>query len=94
MIIKNKATKKEYEITQEQWANIVANVNLRYKYSVVSTKDISNRIIEDSEKIIINPQEIINFKKYKTTKKKKKRISPVLLDRAVQGLCLPQSNPG
>ena len=52
MIIKNKATKKEYEITQEQWANIVANVNLRYKYSVVSTKDISNRIIEDSEKII------------------------------------------
>ena len=71
MIIKNKATKKEYEITQEQWANIVANVNLRYKYSVVSTKDISNRIIEDSEKIIINPQEIINFKKYKTTKKKK-----------------------
>jgi len=70
MIIKNKAT-KEYEITQEQWANIVANVNLRYKYSVVSTKDISNRIIEDSEKIIINPQEIINFKKYKTTKKKK-----------------------
>lgn len=71
MIIKNKATKKEYEITQEQWANIVANVNLRYKYSVVSTKDINNRIIEDSEKIIINPQEIINFKKYKTTKKKK-----------------------
>ncbi len=71
MIIKNKATKKEYEVTQEQWANIVANVNLRYKYSVVSTKDISNRIIEDSEKIIINPQEIINFKKYKTTKKKK-----------------------
>ena len=71
MIIKNKATKKEYEITQEQWANIVANVNLRYKYSVVSTKYISNRIIEDSEKIIINPQEIINFKKYKTTKKKK-----------------------
>ena len=71
MIIKNKATKKEYEITQEQWANIVANVNLRYKYSIVSTKDISNRIIEDSEKIIINPQEIINFKKYKTTKKKK-----------------------
>ena len=71
MIIKNKATKKEYEITQEQWANIVANVYLRYKYSVVSTKDISNRIIEDSEKIIINPQEIINFKKYKTTKKKK-----------------------
>ena len=71
MIIKNKATKKEYEITQEQWANIVANVNVRYKYSVVSTKDISNRIIEDSEKIIINPQEIINFKKYKTTKKKK-----------------------
>lgn len=71
MIIKNKATKKEYEITQEQWANIVSNVNLRYKYSVVSTKDISNRIIEDSEKIIINPQEIINFKKYKTTKKKK-----------------------
>ena len=71
MIIKNKATKKEYEITQEQWANIVANVNLRYKYSVVSTKDISNRLIEDSEKIIINPQEIINFKKYKTTKKKK-----------------------
>ena len=71
MIIKNKATKKEYERTQEQWANIVANVNLRYKYSVVSTKDISNRIIEDSEKIIINPQEIINFKKYKTTKKKK-----------------------
>jgi len=71
MIIKNKATKKEYEITQEQWANIVANANLRYKYSVVSTKDISNRIIEDSEKIIINPQEIINFKKYKTTKKKK-----------------------
>jgi len=71
MIIKNKATKKEYEITQEQWANIVANVNLRYKYSVVSTKDISSRIIEDSEKIIINPQEIINFKKYKTTKKKK-----------------------
>jgi len=71
MIIKNKATKKEYEITQEQWANIMANVNLRYKYSVVSTKDISNRIIEDSEKIIINPQEIINFKKYKTTKKKK-----------------------
>lgn len=71
MIIKNKATKKEYEVTQEQWANIVANVNLRYKYSVVSTKDISSRIIEDSEKIIINPQEIINFKKYKTTKKKK-----------------------
>lgn len=71
MIIKNKATKKEYEITQEQWANIVSNVNLRYKYSVVSTKDISSRIIEDSEKIIINPQEIINFKKYKTTKKKK-----------------------
>lgn len=71
MIIKNKATKKEYEVTQEQWANIVSNVNLRYKYSVVSTKDISNRIIEDSEKIIINPQEIINFKKYKTTKKKK-----------------------
>ena len=71
MIIKNKATKKEYEITQEQWANIVANANLRYKYSVVSTKDISNRIIDDSEKIIINPQEIINFKKYKTTKKKK-----------------------
>ena len=71
MVIKNKATKKEYEITQEQRANIVANVNLRYKYSVVSTKDISNRIIEDSEKIIINPQEIINFKKYKTTKKKK-----------------------
>ncbi len=71
MIIKNKATKKEYEVTQEQWANIVANANLRYKYSVVSTKDISNRIIEDSEKIIINPQEIINFKKYKTTKKKK-----------------------
>ena len=71
MIIKNKTTKKEYEITQEQWANIVANVNVRYKYSVVSTKDISNRIIEDSEKIIINPQEIINFKKYKTTKKKK-----------------------
>ena len=71
MIIKNKATKKEYEVTQEQWANIVANVNLRYKYSVVSTKDISNRIIEDREKIIINPQEIINFKKYKTTKKKK-----------------------
>ena len=71
MIIKNKATKKEYEVTQEQWANIVANVNLRYKYSVVSTKDISNRIIEDSEKIIINPQEIINFKKYKTTKNKK-----------------------
>ena len=71
MIIKNKATKKEYEVTQEQWANIVAIVNLRYKYSVVSTKDISNRIIEDSEKIIINPQEIINFKKYKTTKKKK-----------------------
>lgn len=71
MIIKNKATKKEYEVTQEQWANIVSNVNLRYKYSVVSTKDISSRIIEDSEKIIINPQEIINFKKYKTTKKKK-----------------------
>ena len=71
MIIKNKATKKEYEVTQEQWANIVANANLRYKYSVVSTKDISNRIVEDSEKIIINPQEIINFKKYKTTKKKK-----------------------
>lgn len=71
MIIKNKATKKEYEVTQEQWANIVANANLRYKYYVVSTKDISNRIIEDSEKIIINPQEIINFKKYKTTKKKK-----------------------
>lgn len=71
MIIKNKATKKEYEVTQEQWANIVANANLRYKYSVVSTKDISSRIIEDSEKIIINPQEIINFKKYKTTKKKK-----------------------
>ena len=68
MIIKNKATKKEYEVTQEQWANIVSNVNLRYKYSVVSTKDISTRIIEDSEKIIINPQEIINFKKYKTTK--------------------------
>ena len=71
MIIKNKATRKEYEVTQEQWANIVSNVNLRYKYSVVSTKDISSRIIEDSEKIIINPQEIINFKKYKTTKKKK-----------------------
>ena len=71
MIIKNKATKKEYEVTQEQWANIVANANLRYKYSVVSTKDISNRIIEDSEKIIINQKEIINFKKYKTTKKKK-----------------------
>ena len=69
--MENKATKKEYEVTQEQWANIVANANLRYKYSVVSTKDISNRIIEDSEKIIINPQEIINFKKYKTTKKKK-----------------------
>ena len=71
MIIKNKATKKAYAISQQQWANIVAYVNLRYKYSVVSTKDISNRIIEDSEKIIINPQEIINFKKYKTTKKKK-----------------------
>ena len=50
MIIKNKATKKEYEVTQEQWANIVSNANLRYKYSVVRTKDIINRIIEDSEK--------------------------------------------
>lgn len=76
MIIRNKATKKVYSITQEEWARIVAHPQLRGKYTVIDTKEINNRIIADSETMRpIVPKEILDFRKpikIKTKTKKKK----------------------
>ena len=76
MIIRNKATKKVYSVSQEEYAKIVAHPQLRGKYSVIDTKEISSKIIIDSETMRpIIPEEILNFRKLnkiKTKTKKKK----------------------
>lgn len=73
MQIKNKRTHKEYHVTQEEWAIIIANPLLRNKFQVIDITDIKEAIIgrKKDEKTIIIPQEIINFKNQRKTKKKK-----------------------
>lgn len=72
MQIKNKRTHKEYYVTQEEWAKIIANPNLRYKYSVIDRSDITDTLVSKSVKNeTIIPEEIINFKSLQKTKKDK-----------------------
>jgi len=72
MLIKNKRTHALRNVSQDDYAKIIAHPQLRSLFIVVDSSDMVNTIIKKDEKVII-PEEILNFRKLKSVKPKRKK---------------------